>query len=97
MKNSMIQFTTTLHKFDKQGEKTSWTYLEISAKQAHQLKPNCKVSFRTKEPSILINFKRLPCFQWVTVNLFCPSMQPCEKQLEKVRRQDKSDDGSGRS
>ena len=44
----MIQFTTTLYKFDKQGEKTSWTYLEISAKQAHQLNPNCKVSFRIK-------------------------------------------------
>jgi hypothetical protein len=44
----MLQFTTTLYKFDKQGEKTGWTYFEISAKQAHQLKPNCKVSFRVK-------------------------------------------------
>ncbi len=45
---SMIQFTTTLHKFDKKGEKTGWTYLEISAKQANQLNANCKVSFRIK-------------------------------------------------
>lgn len=45
---STIQFTTTLYKFDKQGEKTGWTYLEISAKQANQLNPNCKVSFRIK-------------------------------------------------
>ena len=44
----MIQFTTTLYKFDKQGEKTGWTYFEISARQAHRLKPNCKVSFRVK-------------------------------------------------
>ena len=44
----MIQFTTTLHKFDKKGEKTGWTYLEISAKQANQLNANCKVSFRIK-------------------------------------------------
>lgn len=44
----MIQFTTTLYKFDKQGEKTGWTYFEISVRQAHQLKPNCKVSFRVK-------------------------------------------------
>ncbi|MBL7870276.1 MAG: DUF1905 domain-containing protein [Cyclobacteriaceae bacterium] len=44
----MIQFTTTLHKFGKQGEKTGWTYFEISTKQANQLKPNCKVSFRVK-------------------------------------------------
>ncbi|MDZ7650765.1 MAG: YdeI/OmpD-associated family protein [Cytophagales bacterium] len=45
---SLIQFTTTLHKFDKKGEKTGWTYLEISSRQAHQLKPNCKGSFRIK-------------------------------------------------
>jgi hypothetical protein len=44
----MIQFTTTLYRFDKQGEKTGWTYFEISARQANQLKPNCKVSFRVK-------------------------------------------------
>jgi hypothetical protein len=44
----MLQFTATLYKFDKQGEKTGWTYFEISARQAHQLKPNCKVSFRVK-------------------------------------------------
>lgn len=44
----MIRFTTTLYKFDKKGEKTGWTYLEISAKQANQLKAGCKVSFRVK-------------------------------------------------
>jgi len=44
----MIQFTATIHKFDKQGEKTGWTYIEISAAQAKKLKPNTKVSFRVK-------------------------------------------------
>src|SRR6187549_3027625 len=44
----MIQFITTIHKFDKQGEKTGWTYIEISAAQAKKLKPNTKVSFRVK-------------------------------------------------
>jgi Domain of unknown function (DUF1905)/Bacteriocin-protection, YdeI or OmpD-Associated len=44
----MIQFATTIHKFDKKGEKTGWTYIEISASQAKKLKPGTKVSFRVK-------------------------------------------------
>lgn len=44
----MHQFTTTIHRFDKQGEKTGWTYIEISTSQARKLKPDTKVSFRVK-------------------------------------------------
>lgn len=45
---SMITFNATIHKFAKQGEKTGWTYIEISASQAKKLKPETKVSFRVK-------------------------------------------------
>ena len=44
----MIQFMTTIHKFAKQGEKTGWTYIEISAARAKKLQPGTKVSFRVK-------------------------------------------------
>jgi hypothetical protein len=44
----MIKFNTTIHRFAKQGEKTGWSYIEISARQALQLKPGSKVSFRVK-------------------------------------------------
>ena len=44
----MIRFTATIDKFDKNKDKTGWMYIEISARQAHQLKPNTKVSFRIK-------------------------------------------------
>ena len=44
----MIKFTTTILKFDAQGEKTGWTYIVIPAEQAQQLKPNFKKSFRVK-------------------------------------------------
>jgi hypothetical protein len=43
-----VQFTTTIHKFEKQGEKTGWTYIEITADIAQQLKPGNKKSFRVK-------------------------------------------------
>lgn len=44
----MIQFTTTILQFDKQGEKTGWTYIRISAIHAQKLKPGNKQSFRVK-------------------------------------------------
>ena len=44
----MVQFITTLLKFDNQGEKTGWTYIEIPADVAEELKPNNKKSFRVK-------------------------------------------------
>jgi len=44
----MISFLTTIQKFDKKGEKTGWTYIEISSTQANKLKPNTKVAFRVK-------------------------------------------------
>lgn len=44
----MISFTTTLERFDKKGEKTGWTFIEISARQAGKLKPGTKVSYRVR-------------------------------------------------
>lgn len=44
----MIQFTTTIQKFAKQGEKTGWTYIEIPADLAQKLKPDNKKEFKVK-------------------------------------------------
>ncbi len=44
----MVKFTATIHKFEQQGEKTGWTYIEITEDIAQQLKPNNKKSFRVK-------------------------------------------------
>jgi hypothetical protein len=35
----MVRFETALRKFDKQGEKTGWTYIEIPADIAAKIKP----------------------------------------------------------
>lgn len=43
-----ISFDTVLQKFDKKGEKTGWTYIEIHADLAEKLKPGQKQSFRVK-------------------------------------------------
>lgn len=44
----MISFTTTLERFNQQGEKTGWTYVNIPAAIAEELKPGFKKSFRVK-------------------------------------------------
>jgi hypothetical protein len=44
----MIKFTSIILKFDKQGEKTGWTYIEVSAAIASKLQPKTKKSFRVK-------------------------------------------------
>jgi hypothetical protein len=44
----MIRFTATILRFDKQGEKTGWSYLHIPADLATQLKPGNKKAFRVK-------------------------------------------------
>jgi hypothetical protein len=45
---AMVQFTATVKKFDKQGEKTGWTYIELPVALAQQLNPGNKKGFRVK-------------------------------------------------
>ena len=44
----MATFQAMLQKFGDKGEKTGWTYVEIPAHIGHEIKPDCKVSFRVK-------------------------------------------------
>ena len=44
----MIKFSTIIKRFDKQGEKTGWTYFEITSVQAKKLNPGVRVSYRVK-------------------------------------------------
>jgi hypothetical protein len=44
----MVQFTTKIHRFEKQGEKSGWTYIEVPADIAQELIPGNKKSFRVK-------------------------------------------------
>jgi len=44
----MVEFTAMMLQFAEQGEKTGWTYIDIPADIAQQLKPGNKKSFRVK-------------------------------------------------
>jgi hypothetical protein len=43
-----VNFIATIHKFEKQGEKTGWSYIEIPADIAQQLKPGNRKEFKVK-------------------------------------------------
>ena len=45
---AMVDFTTIMLQFAEQGEKTGWTYIEIPADIAQQMKPGNKKSFRVR-------------------------------------------------
>ena len=44
----MITYTTCILQFDKKGEKTGWSYIDVPADIAEQLKPGVKKSFKVK-------------------------------------------------
>jgi hypothetical protein len=44
----MVEFNTLILQFAAQGEKTGWSYIEIPADLAQQLKPGNKKSFRVR-------------------------------------------------
>lgn len=54
----MVQFTTTIRQFGKQGEKTGWTYIDIPSVIAEKLMPGNRKGFYVKGK--LDNFSMKP-------------------------------------
>ena len=54
----MVEFSAMILRFGEKGEKTGWSYIEISASQAEKLNPGCKVSFRVKGKIDNYSFER---------------------------------------
>ncbi len=44
----MVTYTTSILQFDKKGDKTGWSYIEVPADIAGELKAGCKKSFKVK-------------------------------------------------
>lgn len=84
----MIEFKTTILQFDKKGEKTGWSYIEITAAQAHKLKPNHKVSFRIKGKIDSYNFERVALLPMGDGSFILPINGETRKAIKK-RKGDK--------
>jgi hypothetical protein len=72
----MVSFNTTIEKFNKQGEKTGWTYLMIPSKVANKLNPGVKKSYRVKGKLDEFAISKTALVPMISS---CQSMQPLEK------------------
>lgn len=79
----MITFITTIHKFARQGEKTGWTYIEISTSQAQKLKPDTKVSFRVKGTLDSFKIKQIALMPMGEGNFIMPLNAAMRKAIGK--------------
>jgi hypothetical protein len=79
----MIQFSTTILRFDKKGEKTGWSYIEISADFAQKLKPGTKVSFRVKGKLDNYSFEKIALLPMGDGNFILPVNGKIRKALQK--------------
>jgi uncharacterized protein DUF1905/bacteriocin resistance YdeI/OmpD-like protein len=79
----MIHFNTTIEKFDKKGEKTGWTYIEISAAQANKLKPGYKVTFRVKGTLDQFAFEKVAILPMGDGNFIMPLNATIRKAIGK--------------
>jgi hypothetical protein len=79
----MIEFSTIIHQFDKKGEKTGWSYIEISASQAHKLNPGCKVSFRVKGKLDNYTFEKVALLPMGDGSFIVPMNGKIRKAIQK--------------
>jgi hypothetical protein len=55
----MVKFTVTIKKFGSKGEKTGWTYFEVPADIAAELKPGNKKEFKVRGKLDKYTIKRI--------------------------------------
>jgi hypothetical protein len=79
----MIHFTATIKKFGNQGEKTGWSYIEIPAAIAQQLKPNCRQSFRVKGKMDDYHFVQTSLLPMGAGNFIIPLNATIRKNIHK--------------
>lgn len=44
----MVTFSTKIKRFATKGEKTGWSYIEISEKNSNKINPGCRKSYRVR-------------------------------------------------
>lgn len=79
----MIQFKTTIKKYNQKGEKTGWTFIEVNTSVAEQLKPNCKKSFRVKGNIDDVVFSAIALIPIGEGNFILPLNAELRKKIQK--------------
>jgi hypothetical protein len=78
-----LKFKTRMLRFGKMGEKSGWTYIEISKAQAQKLKPDNKRSFRAKGSFDDYKFEKMSLLPMGEGKFIIPIKGPIRKFLGK--------------
>ncbi|MBI2730110.1 MAG: DUF1905 domain-containing protein [Sphingobacteriales bacterium] len=79
----MVVYKTIIKKFDQQGEKTGWIYIEVPADIAQTLKPGNKKSFRVKGSFDRYVFKSMALLPMGGGNFIIPLKADVRKAIGK--------------
>ncbi|MBY0536292.1 MAG: YdeI/OmpD-associated family protein [Chitinophagaceae bacterium] len=79
----MVTYTTNIYKFDKKGEKSGWTYIEVPADIAAQIKPKTKVSFKVKGKIDQYKIKQVSLLPMGNGSFIMPLNGDMRKQIRK--------------
>lgn len=79
----MIQLTAIIEQFDKKGEKTGWTYLDIPRALANELKPDCKVAFRVRGKIDAVAFEGIALAPMGEGDFILPIKKELQKKIAK--------------
>lgn len=81
----MVQFQTLIKQFKEMGEKTGWTYLDIPARIAQEIKADCKVSFRVKGKIDAVEIKGIALLPMGEGNFIMALNKTLQKAIRKPK------------
>ncbi len=81
----MQSFSTSIKKFDRQGEKTGWTYIEVPANIAEKLNPGVKKGFQVKGKLDALAFEGLNLLPMGEGNFILALKSDIRKKLGKQK------------
>lgn len=79
----MIKFQAILKRFPEQGEKTGWTYFDVPAELANQLKPGVRLGYRVKGKLDAYEIKQVGLIPMGDGNFIIPVNATMRKGLGK--------------
>jgi len=81
----MVRFTTIIKQFDKQGEKTGWTYIDVPSEIAEKLMPGNRRGFRVKGKLDDLSIKGIALIPMGGGNFIIPLNADLRKGIRKKK------------
>lgn len=81
----MIKFTSIIEKFDKNGEKTGWTYVYIDCSIAEKINPNVRKSYRVKGTIEKVAIKQTAMIPMGSGDFIIPLKADLRKLIKKQK------------